>query len=186
MPRLLEHLLLPPASLAADTAYNAGRLSQILEERGVTAYSPIHPRQESNMVARGGFEYRGDHVVCPQGKVLKRAGYHRRNASYQYVASQKDCQACPAKEQCLPPGQKRRYLGLTIYYPLHLEAQQRNQTPAYRREMARRRTIVEGIFAPLDRLGWAKSRLRGLWKSLPPRRRGLIAKDSWRPSPTMC
>ena len=116
------------------------------------------------MVARGGFEYRGDHVVCPQGKVLKWAGYHRRNASYQYVASQKDCQACLVKEQCLPPGQKRRYLGLTIYYPLHLEAQQRNQTPAYRREMARRRTIVEGIFASLDRLGWAKSRLRGLWK----------------------
>ena len=30
--------------------------------------------------------------------------------------------------------------------------------------MARRRTIVGGIFASLDRLGWAKSRLRGLWK----------------------
>ena len=53
MPRLLEHLPLPPVSLAADTAYNAGRLRQILEERGVTAYIPIHPRQESNMVARG-------------------------------------------------------------------------------------------------------------------------------------
>ena len=34
----------------------------------------------------------------------------------------------------------------------------------WRREMARRRTIVGGIFASLDRLGWAKSRLRGLWK----------------------
>ena len=91
LPHLLEHLPLPPVSLAADTAYNAGRLRQILEERHITAYIPIHPRQESNLVARGGFEYRGDHVVCPQGKVLKRAGYHRRNASYQYVASQKDC-----------------------------------------------------------------------------------------------
>ena len=64
----------------------------------------------------------------------------------------------------LPPGQKRRYLGLTIYYPLHLQAQERNQTPAYRRAMARRRTIVEETFASLDRLGWVKSRLRGLWK----------------------
>ena len=42
------------------------------------------------MVAGGDFEYRGDHVVCPQGKILKRAAYHRRNASYQNVASQKD------------------------------------------------------------------------------------------------
>ena len=157
-----EHLPLPPISLAADTAYSAGRLRQILVERGIKAYIPIHPRQESNMVAIGGFEYRGDHVVCPQGKVLKRAGFHRRNASYQYVASQKDCQTCPVKEQCLPLGQKRRYLGLTIYYPLHLEAQERNQTTAYRREMARRRTIAEGILASLNRLGWAKSRLRGL------------------------
>ena len=72
--------------------------------------------------------------------------------------------ACSIKEQCLPARQKRRSLGLSIYYPLHLRAQERNQTPAYRREMARRRTIVEGIFASLDRLGWAKSRLRGLWK----------------------
>ena len=147
-----------------STAYNAGQLRLILEELGVTACIPIHPRQESNMVARGGFENRGDHVVCPEGKVLKRAGYHRRNASYQYVASPKACQACPVQEHCLPPGQNRRYLGLTIYYPLHLEAQERNQTPSYRREMARRRTIVEGILASLDQLGWAKSRLRGLWK----------------------
>ena len=80
------------------------------------------------------------------------------------MASQKDCQACPIKEQCLPPRQKRRYLGLTIYYPLHLEAQELNNTPTYRREMARRRTTVEGVFASLDRLVWAKSRLRGLWK----------------------
>ena len=133
------------------------------------------------MVAGGGFEYRGDHVVSPQGKVLKRAAYHRRNASYQYVASQKDCQACPIKDQCLPPRQKRRYLGLTIYYPLHLEAQERNSTFAYRREMKRRQTTVEGVFASLDRLGWMKSRLRGLWKSLPPRNRGWTARDSWLP-----
>ena len=83
LPHLLEQLPLPPISLAADTAYNAGRLRQILEERGITAYIPIHPRQESNMVARGGFEYRGDHLVCPQGKMMKRATYHRGTDSYE-------------------------------------------------------------------------------------------------------
>ena len=135
-----------------------------MEERGITAYIPIHPRQESNMVAGGGFEYRGYHVVCSQGKVLKRAAYHRRNASYQYVARQNDCQACPIKEHCLPLHQKRRYLGLTTYYPLYLRAREGNRTSDYRREMMRRQTIAEGIFASLDRLGWARSRLRGLWK----------------------
>ena len=124
----------------------------------------IHPRQESNMVARGGFEYRGDHLVCPQGKVLKQAAYHRRIDSYQYVALQKDCQACPVKGEYLRPNQKRRYLELTIHYPLHLEVQERNRTPAFRREMSRRQTIVEEIFTSLDRLRWAKSQLRGLWR----------------------
>ena len=32
------------------------------------------------MVARGDFEYRGDHPVCPQGRVLKHVACHRRTA----------------------------------------------------------------------------------------------------------
>ena len=40
LPQLLEHLPLPPISLAADTACNAGRLRRVLEERGITAYMP--------------------------------------------------------------------------------------------------------------------------------------------------
>ena len=43
LPHLLEHLPLQPVSLAADTAYNAGRLRQILEERGVTVIFPSIP-----------------------------------------------------------------------------------------------------------------------------------------------
>jgi hypothetical protein len=51
-----------------------------------------------------------------------------------------------------------------MYHPWMLLAQQRNSTAAYRQEKNHRRTIVEGTFASLDRLGWAASRLRGLWK----------------------
>ena len=43
LPQLLEHLPLPPISLAADTACNAGRLRRVLEERGITAYIPSIP-----------------------------------------------------------------------------------------------------------------------------------------------
>ncbi len=63
------------------------------------------------MVSRRGFERRGDHVVCPQGKVLKRAGYHRRNASYQYVARRKDCQECPANSEASLPIRNAAILG---------------------------------------------------------------------------
>ena len=68
------------------------------------------------------------------------------------------------KTECLLPNQKRRYVTLSMYYPLHLEAKERNRTPDYRREMRGRQTTVEGISASIDRLGRARSRLRGLWK----------------------
>ena len=61
MPELLEQLPMKPASLAADTAYSAGQFRQMLEERGITAYIPIHPVQGNALVAKGDFTYHGDH-----------------------------------------------------------------------------------------------------------------------------
>ena len=117
------------------------------------------------MVSKGDFGYHGDHLICPQGKVLRRSAFQRRTGTYQYVARTRDCQACPIKDACLPRRQKRRYFSLTMYHPLYLRARERNRTAAYRRERRRRQTIAEGALASLDRLGWEKSRLRGLWKA---------------------
>ena len=164
VPDLLDRLPLQPVSLAADTGYSEGSLRELLEQRNVTAYIPIHTRHETSMVCTGEFVYQGDHLVCPQDKILRRGTFHERSRTYQYVARQTDCQACPVKEACLPPKQKRRYFTLTMYYPEYLRAKERNRTPAYRRERRRRQTIVEGVFASPDRLSWAGSRLRRLWK----------------------
>ena len=153
-----------PASLAGDSGYSDGRLRQLLEERNIAAYIPIHTRHETSMVSTGEFVYHGDHLVCPEGKILRRGSFHKRSRTYQYVARQKDCQSCPVKETCLPPKQKRRYFTLTMYYPEYLRARERNRTEAYRQEIRRRQTIAEGTFASLDRLSWARTRLGGLWK----------------------
>ncbi len=161
---LIEKLPLQPVSLAGDSGYSDGRLRQLLEERNITAYIPIHTRHETSMVSTGEFVYHGDHLVCPEGKILRRGSFHKGSRTYQYVARQKDCQACPVKESCLPPKQKRRYFTLTMYYPEYLRARERNRTEAYRQEIRRRQTIAEGIFASLDRLSWTRTRLRGLWK----------------------
>ena len=151
-------------SLAADTGYSEGSLRELLEKKNIAAYIPIHPRQENSMVARGDFAYHGDHLVCPQGKVLRKKSFHRRSSSFQYLAREQGCQACPIRDTCLPPGHKRRYISLTMYHPVYLRDRERNRTAAYRRERRRRMTVAEGIFASLDRLRWARSRLRGLWK----------------------
>ena len=145
---LLEGLPLLPVSLAGDTGYSDGRLRHLLEEQDITAYIPIHPKQETSMVASGDFVYHGDHLICPQDKTLRRGAYHKRQRSYQYVARQKDCQACPIKDTCLPPGQKRRFFAVTLYHPEYSRARERNRTAAYRRERRRRQTIVKGPLLP--------------------------------------
>ena len=118
---MLRQLPITPETFAADTAYTAGSLRKRLDDMGITAYIPFHPNQARNMVAKGGFDYRGDHLVCPQGKVLRRSAFMKRDGAYQYVARQHDCQRCPIKTECLPPGQKRRYVALSIFHSLHLE-----------------------------------------------------------------
>ena len=162
---MLPQLPISPESLAADTGYNDGRLRKHLDDLGITAYIPVHPNQERNMVEKGGFDYRGDHLVCPEGKILRKYSYHKRDRRYMYVAHQKDCQQCPVKMQCLPSGQKRRYVALSVYHPYYLEARRRNGSSVFQKEMKIRRTTAEGVFASQDRLGWARSRLRGLWKA---------------------
>ncbi len=151
-------------SLAGNTGYSDGRLRYLLEERDTTAYIPIHPKQETSMAASSAFVYHGDHLVCTQGKILRRGAYHNRQRSYHYAARQKDRQACPIKDTCLPPRQNRRFFEVTIYHPQYARARERNRTAAARRENNRRKTVVEGTFASLDRWGWEKSRLRGLWE----------------------
>ena len=37
-------------SLTGDTGYSVGQLRGLLEEQDITAYIPIHPRQETSMV----------------------------------------------------------------------------------------------------------------------------------------
>ena len=165
---LIEKLPLHSVSLAGDSGYSDGRLRQLLEEQNITAYIPIHTRHETSMVSTGEFVYHGGHLVCPEGKILRQGSFHNpelaEGRTCQYVARWKDCQSRPVKETCLPPKQKRRYFTLTMYYPEYLRARERNQSDTYRQQLRRRQTIAEGTFASLDRLSWARTRLRGLWK----------------------
>ena len=103
VPELLDQVPVMPVSLAADTAYISGRLRRLLDERGITAYIPIHPNQESNMVSKGGFAYCSDHLICPQGKRLQRSAFHHRDEIYQCVASQTTVRLAQSKPSVSHP-----------------------------------------------------------------------------------
>ncbi len=74
IPKLLEEVPIKPDSLTADSSYSAGELRKHLRSQNITGYIPIHPKQESKLAVKHGFEYHGDYLICPEGKKLRR-GY---------------------------------------------------------------------------------------------------------------
>jgi transposase len=165
IPRLLEEVPIKPDSLTADSSYSAGELRKHLRNQNITGYIPIHPKQESKLAVKHGFEYHEDYLICPEGKKLRRGTFIPQENTFKYKASQKDCRICPRKAVCLPPSQeKRRCIKLSVYYAEFERARDLNKTLPYSEAIRKRQSIIEGVFACQDRLGWARCKLRGLWK----------------------
>jgi transposase len=164
IPKLLEVIPVKPESLTADSSYSVGELRRHLQDEEITGYIPIHPRHKSGIAVTQGFEYHEGYLICPEGKKLKRGTFYPQDNTFKYKASRKDCRVCPRKATCFPPNEKGRCVKLSAYYPEFQRATELNGTLAYEEEIRKRKTIVEGVFACQDRLGWSRCKLRGLWK----------------------
>ncbi len=163
---LLRELPFEPESFTADAGYSVGSLREHFDSQGIPSYIPFNPTQiRKGVVYQGLFAYHGDHLVCPQGKVLKRNPNINRNTNnYQYVALQRDCQACPIKTGCLQKNQLPRSVAVSPHYEAIARARKRNATPTYLAHKNARSHLAEGTFAHLDQLGFRRARMRGLKK----------------------
>src|SRR5262249_35290770 len=74
---------------------------------------------------------------------------------------QADCRACPVRASCLAPKETRKHVRVSRYAYTFRRAARLNTTAQYQREIRRRKTTAEGVFAHLDRLGWDRARFRG-------------------------
>jgi len=164
IPELLRELPLTPQSLAADSTYSMGELRKHLREQNITAYISFSPHQKKGIDLRRDFEYHEEYLICPEGKKLKRGRFENRYGIFRYKASRKDCQVCPRKEICLYTNEKQKQIKLSVYYPEIQQAVELNETQDYAEQIRKRKTIIEGVFASQDRLGWSRCKLRGLWK----------------------
>lgn len=161
---LVDMLPLDPSRLTADAQYNSGAFRQGLRDRGIQAYIPLHPKQERAAVVSGGFKYQEREVICPQGKVLSLVRYDEETEQFRFAAKRADCRECSQKGDCLPTKGKYKSITVSRYYPLLEQALETKASARYRREMKRRKVVVEGVFAHLDQLGWDRCKLRGLCK----------------------
>lgn len=149
--------------LTADTGYSLGMLRRELRARGIESHIPLHTRHIENRRKREGFDLRSPReLICPAGKVLKRSTYYKRDEAWLYAAKVKDCQSCPRRAECLPPSSRRRFVQLSEYEQEFNRACITNATDRHRRLARRRKTVVEGVFARMDRLGFYRTRRRRL------------------------
>jgi transposase len=97
---------LKPRRLAADTAYGTGKFLGWLASAGIAPQIPVWDKsaREDGTFSRSDFTFDRERnvYVCPAGKLLKTTGSIGNDHVLRYLASKRDCDACPLKPQCCP------------------------------------------------------------------------------------
>jgi transposase len=97
---------LKPQRLAADTAYGTGKFLGWLVGAGVAPQIPVWDKstREDGTFSRSDFTFDRERNVyfCPAGKLLTTTGSVGDDHVLRYLASKRDCDACPLKPRCCP------------------------------------------------------------------------------------
>jgi transposase len=97
---------LKPQRLAADTAYGTGKFLGWLVGAGVAPQIPVWDKssREDGTFSRSDFTFDQERnvYVCPAGKLLTTTGNVGDDHILRYIASKRNCDACPLKPQCCP------------------------------------------------------------------------------------
>ncbi|HUN99578.1 MAG TPA: IS1182 family transposase [Bradyrhizobium sp.] len=155
---------LKPQRLAADTAYGSGLMIGWLMQRGIEPHMPLLDRehQTNGFFTRADFAFDPENnvFVCPGGKHLRSTGLVRPDGTIPYLASTKDCRACPLRSRCTKGA--KRIVTRNLFEQQREHVRALAGTAAFE-QSARERRKVEMRFAHLKRhLGFRRLRLRGL------------------------
>jgi transposase len=104
--RTQERMGLKPQRLAADTAYGTGKFLGWLVGAGVTPQIPVWDKstRQDGTFSRSDFTFDRERnvYICPAGKLLTTTGNVGDDHVLRYLASKRDCDACPLKPRCCP------------------------------------------------------------------------------------
>jgi len=105
---------LKPDRLMADTAYGTGKFLRFVVDAGIAPYIPVWDKTARNdgTFSRADFAFDKEKNIytCPAGKTLTTTGHVSSDHAYRYLASIRDCKACPLKAKCCPNMPHRRIM----------------------------------------------------------------------------
>jgi transposase len=104
--RTEQRMGLKPQRIAADTAYGTGKFLGWLVGAGIAPQIPVWDKsiREDGTFSRSDFTFDRERnvYVCPAGKLLTTTGSVGDDHVLRYLASKRDCDACPLKPRCCP------------------------------------------------------------------------------------
>ena len=154
-----------PERLAADTAYgSAAHLNWLVNDKQIAPHIPVIDKSNRNdsTLSRDDFSFDKDRnvYVCPKGKLLTTTGAVGADHTLRYLASKRDCDACPLKPKCCPKTPSRK-ITRDVHEDARDVARALAQTEAFEQSRHERKR-VEMLFAHLKRiLRLGRLRLRG-------------------------
>ena len=95
---------LKPARLMADTAYGTGKFLRFVVGADIAPYIPVWDKttRGDGTFSRADFAFDKERNIytCPAGKTLTTTGHVSSDHAFRYLASIRDCKACPLKAKC--------------------------------------------------------------------------------------
>jgi Transposase DDE domain len=168
-----------PQELLVDGGYVSAENIAGMQARQVELIGPVadmegmvsKQSQQRGIYTKEAFQYdaASDTYRCPAGQILVHITTRQEPSriEHEYRAKQKDCAACPNKQQCCP---KARACGRTVVrsepQPIVREFRAKMQSDAYKKLYRTRSEVAEFPNAWLKtKLGLSRFRLRGLVKA---------------------
>lgn len=164
----IEKLGETPEVLCADSAYANGLNKAECEKRGVRFVSPprkVRNQHDENQFTIENFQYveEDDSFICPASKTLKRRGNANKKGRTKYLASSKDCSACPLKKECTAAAFRGLFAGR--HHAALVRLRQDSETEEFKELYRKRSPVIEGRFGEAKRChGLSRAWFRGLSK----------------------
>jgi transposase len=104
---------LKPKRLAADTACGTGQfLGWLVKEKRITPHIPVWEKSNrtDGIFSRSDFTWdtRRAVYICPNSKLLRSSGAVHEGRTLLYLASKRDCDACPLRPKCCTGREARK------------------------------------------------------------------------------
>ena len=84
--------------------YGTGRFLRFVVDAGITPYIPVWDKttRGDGTFSRADFAFDKERNIytCPAGKTLTTTGHVSSDHAFRYLASIRDCKACPLKAKC--------------------------------------------------------------------------------------